>query len=296
MTAIPRRLAATTAMLLGAALLAGCGTDVKPGDRLPDSDVEEATLPGLAHVHGLGINPADDALMIATHFGLWRIEDSDEPERVGDAAHDFMGFSVTGPDRFVASGHPRGARELPPHLGLIRSTDAGTSWRSVSLLGEADFHVLRVGRTRTYGWSSTSGELMSSDDDTTWKRLGRHQLVDLVVDPTDDTRLLASHARSETTLELRRSTNGGRTWKPIRKAPQLVRLSWTSGDAVWGVEPDGDVWRSTDSGDTWTRRGELPAGVEAITASDDTWVAAAGGALHESADDGTTWSVLHRYE
>jgi hypothetical protein len=31
--------------------------------------------PGPVHVHGLGINPADDALFIATHTGLYRVDE-----------------------------------------------------------------------------------------------------------------------------------------------------------------------------------------------------------------------------
>jgi hypothetical protein len=32
-----------------------------------------ASDPGPIHVHGLGINPADDSLFIATHTGLFRV-------------------------------------------------------------------------------------------------------------------------------------------------------------------------------------------------------------------------------
>jgi hypothetical protein len=63
-------------------------------------------------------------------------------ERVGDSYQDTMGFTVVGPNRFLGSGHPA-TDDLPPLLGLIESTDAGKTWEHVSLLGEADSHVLR---------------------------------------------------------------------------------------------------------------------------------------------------------
>src|SRR5918992_2246739 len=66
-----------------------------------------ATDPGPIHVHGLGINPADGSLFIATHTGLFRVgRDSQRAVRVGDRFQDTMGFSVVGADRFLGSGHP----------------------------------------------------------------------------------------------------------------------------------------------------------------------------------------------
>ena len=65
-----------------------------------------------------------------------------------------MGFTVTGPDRFLGSGHPDGREGLPPFLGLIRSTDAGRTWERVSLLGKRDFHVLEAAGERIYGFGS----------------------------------------------------------------------------------------------------------------------------------------------
>src|SRR5687768_6438573 len=60
--------------------------------------------PGPVHVHGLGINPSDGSLFIATHTGLFRVAaDSRKAVRVGDRFQDTMGFSVAGPDRFLGS-------------------------------------------------------------------------------------------------------------------------------------------------------------------------------------------------
>jgi hypothetical protein len=138
-------------------------------------------------VHGLGVNPADGLVYAATHFGLWQLPEEGQAERVGDTGYDFMGFTVVGPDHFRASGHPTMVEDLPPLLGLIESTDGGQSWRSVSLLGEVDFHALRVAHDRVYGWSSSSGEFMVSDDGEEWDRRGTAPIFDFVVDPDDPT-------------------------------------------------------------------------------------------------------------
>lgn len=288
------RLRATILLLIASFAIVGCATNVpEAGDTLPASDVNEASLPGFSHVHGLGVNPSDGALFAATHFGLWRIA-NDKPKRVGDSAHDFMGFTVAGDDQFLASGHPQGARDLPPHLGLIESADAGGSWTSRSLMGEADFHVLRMGSERVYGWSSTSGKLAFTDDLRRWSDRGSIGLVDLAVDPANDRRIVASVAATDTTVELRASDDAGATWSKLEDAPELVRLNWTN-QWVWGVTLDGDVWRSSDVEADWDQAGSVGADVEAITADSNAWYVAAGGAIRDSRDEGDSWDVVVDY-
>lgn len=75
--------------------------------------------------------PADGALYAATHTGLFRLDGDGNVERIADRYQDTMGFTVAGPDEFLASGHPDlRDKELqvegkPPLLGLIESPDAG---------------------------------------------------------------------------------------------------------------------------------------------------------------------------
>ena len=251
-------------------------------------------IPGLAHVHGLGVSPGDDTLYAATHFGLWRIPSKGEPRRVGKYAHDLMGFSVIGADHFIASGHPNSARDLPPHLGLIESTDAGQTWESVSRMGESDFHILRSGDRRTYGWSSTSGTLAVTTDHTTWTERDGIDLVDLVIDPKDDQSILATVAVSDTELALRSSDDGGRNWNELEAPVGFVRLNWPEDGAPWGVAEDGRVF--SRDGDDWSEQGRLDGTPEAITSDATSWFAAAGGAIHRSRDDGRTWDVVVEYD
>ena len=107
-----------------------------PGFERMWSDREEGAAPlqpadsGPVHVHGLGVDPADGALFIATHTGLWRSPKGElTARRVTDNRQDTMGFSVVGPASFLGSGHPdlreAVAKQLPPHLGLIASGTRG---------------------------------------------------------------------------------------------------------------------------------------------------------------------------
>jgi hypothetical protein len=135
------------AAFVGAGVLgAGCGGEDSAGVLEGIASEDD----GPAHVHGLGINPRDGALLIATHGGLYRVAAGEqEAERVGESRQDTMGFTIVGPDHFLGSGHPdaKGFQAGdPPLLGLIESRDGGQTWRPISLRGEADFHVAPLSR------------------------------------------------------------------------------------------------------------------------------------------------------
>src|SRR3712207_486131 len=119
-----RRLAVL--LLFAAVLVAGCGSDDESTRPAGRESLVSGDRP--QHVHGLGINPADGALYSATHTGRWRAPDGEtKASRVGEHYHDLMGFTVAGPNRFLASGHPGAQADLPPLMGLQRSTDGGRS-------------------------------------------------------------------------------------------------------------------------------------------------------------------------
>ncbi len=232
----------------------------------------------------------------ATHFGLWQLPEEGQAERVGDAAYDLMGFTVVGADHFRASGHPPLLDDLPPLLGLIETTDGGESWRSLSLLGDVDFHALRVAHDRVYGWNSSDGSIMVSEDGVEWDRRSTVPIFDFVVDPDDADGVLASVSESFEDVRLVRSADGGRSWEDL-DTPPIARLAWETSDRLWGVGSDGSVWRGEDGGQRWEQVGDPVGGrPEAFLDAGDSLYVAAGGAILESADGGTTWEVRHRSE
>jgi hypothetical protein len=250
---------------------------------------------GVAHVHGLGINPADGALYVATHNGTFRIPDDGAAQRVGDSFQDTMGFTVAGPDLFLGSGHPdvAGMREgQPPLLGLIESTDAGESWRSLSLSGEVDFHGLAYAHDQVYGWDSTSGRFMVSTDRRAWDTRATLDLYGFVVDPGDRDRIVAAAPGG-----LRTSVDGGRTWSNPA-GPEAVTITAAPDGTVWTAEQGGTVQRSDDGGDTWTEAGSLPGEPQALLATGDAlWAAAhsTDGAtgIYRSTDEGRAWELRY---
>ena len=237
--------------------------------------------PGLEHVHGLGVDPADGVLYAATHFGLWRIPERGTATRVADRFQDTMGFTVVGPGTFLGSGHPdfQMDPDLPTRLGLIRSADAGESWESVSLSGAADFHVLRALRGRIVGWDAGSGHVMVSEDEgRSWQTRSTLDLRDLVVSPATPETLLAA-----TEAGVMRSDDGGRNWAPVPGAPPLTVLAWATADSLYGVSPDGVLRHSVDRGASWVVRGD----VESL------YVAVSGEGILASTDGGATFTVRY---
>jgi hypothetical protein len=268
---------------------------VLTGDEDDPSATTASGDPGVAHVHGLGVNPADGSIFVATHFGTFRLAEDGPAERAGDSFQDTMGFTVVGPDRFLGSGHPdvAGTREgLPGLLGLIESTDAGATWEPVSLLGEVDFHGLAYAHDQVYGWDSTSGRFMVSADRETWDERSAVDLYGFGVDPADP-----DHVVGAAPGGVVESTDGGRTWSATG-GPELVALSWDADAGLWGAGPAGAVWRQ--EGGEWTRTGELAGAPQALLATADALYAAVGDhdtgrtGIYASTDGGRTWDLRYR--
>ena len=282
-------MAAVVAGLGAAAVLAFVlvrGDDDGETGGLPSSLVRDE--PGPVHVHGLGVNPKDGALFIATHTGLWRTApDAVRAERVTDRMQDTMGFTVLGADRFLGSGHPDPREDLPPLLGLIESNDAGRSWRPVSLLGEADFHVLRARGRHVYGFDASRGRLLASDDGgRTWmQRRVPASLFDLAPHPRRDGFLVAATDRG-----LFASSDDGKTWR--RRSSRVGLLAWPQPERLYLVDPDGHVFASPDGGHGWSARGSIGGEPAAFTANGrDLYAALHDGTVKRSSDGGRRWTI-----
>lgn len=273
--------------------VAGCAGDEKaPAGSAAGEDATAPPGADFAHVHGLGINPRDGALLIATHTGLFRATPgSPSAKRVGDSQQDVMGFTVVGPDRFLGSGHPDPRTGGPPNLGLIRSQSAGRDWQQVSLLGETDFHVLRAAGRVVYGFDGSSGLLfVSRDGGRAWQqRTPPAPLIDLAIDPRDDERVIAA-----TPDGLFASPNGGEGWRPL-DAQRIGLLAWSSREVLYLIGGDGAVVASTDRGRSWEERGTIGGQPAAFVAdAGDLYAALADGTVTASADGGRSWTVRAR--
>ena len=288
-----RALLGLSVVLVAVAVL-GCGGDDKEDAGTPAAPRVED--PGPVHVHGLGINPKDGALFIATHTGLFRAPERGQPRRVAGRYQDTMGFTIVGPDRFLGSGHPDGREKLPPFLGLIRSDDAGNEWKPVSLLGKRDFHVLEAAGDRVYGFGTDfetrrAGFLVSLDGGRSWdERPVPEPLVALAIDPQDPERLVASGERS-----LALSSDGGRRWRAIDGPPGL--LAWTAA-GLTVIDQDGGVHSAGRPGVRPASVGNVGGPPAAFDSGPDGELYAAlhDGAIKRSTDGGRNWTVRTKPE
>lgn len=249
----------------------GRANNDEPEPRVGDDAAARADDVPLQHVHGLGVDPLQGTLYAATHAGLFRFTGHGEPEHVGDH-RDLMGFTVIGPDHFLASGHPdvAGVREgLPGHLGVLESTSGGSDWDIVALRGEADLHAMAYAEGQAYAVDATSGRFLASADLRTWETRSSSTAGSIAVDPDDDQRVVTADGS-----RLQISQDGGRTWRTLQ-GPSLVFVAWGPGSDLWGVAADGRTYLRRPADGSWQELARLPGEPQAVLADGTTMYAAA---------------------
>lgn len=277
---------AVAALVLGA--LSACGS---AGSATTSGAAVEAPASGqlpLTHIHGVGIDPADGTLLLATHDGLFQVGEGGESTRVGPVI-DLMGFAVIGPGHFVASGHPGPGVDLPQPVGLIESMDGGRTWKQVSRQGVSDFHALTVSDGGVLGYD---GSLWRSSDGKKWQQVPIPAAPAFLSASPDGAQILAT-----TQQGVLRSADGGSSWSKIDGVPLLQVVDWAeNGINLVGVDPDGLVWTSADAGATWQqgpRLGSAPQAVDVSGSGDGTRViVVTTEALLQSKDGARTFDVL----
>ena len=224
----------------------GGSANAAEGDASASPFVVPLSTP-LDHVHAAVY--LDGRLLVGTHTGVAEIDPATGAvTRRGASQDDFMGLAGTA-ERLVASGHPGAGSTLPDPLGLIRSTDAGMTWETVSLTGEIDFHALAMDGDRIAG-SATAGELLFSEDGgASWTSIAAGEATSLAwfagrLWMADGTALS--------------------TWAPGDTAPQsvpdaagVVVAAASDGSRLWVLQPDGSLLASED-GSSWSSAGSLP--------------------------------------
>lgn len=252
-----QRTGGVIAALALATAAAGCSDGAATSADTPapgESRVETGGGLPSPHVHAVAVDPADGVVLLATHDGLFRLDEG-EQQRVGPVV-DLMGFTVVGPGRYYASGHPGPGTELPQPVGLIESTDTGRTWTSVSRAGESDFHALTASRA---GVVAFDGVLRTSTDGRTWTDFeGPGDLFDVAASPDGEVLL------STTPNGPQRSTDGGATWAPVERAPLLLLVEWSGESRAVGITPEGELQSTSDQGLTWAPAGRVEGPPQAL--------------------------------
>jgi len=235
------------------------------------------------HVHNLAL--VGETVVMGTHYGLWGQEPGEAPAQISAEPFDVMGLAKS-EDTWFASGHPGTGMDAPADLGLLASVDSGSTWQSVSLSGEVDFHRLTASGEVILGQSAHDQKLLRSQDGgLTWEDLGAPPVFDISSNPVDADEVIATSEQG-----LLKSTDGGVSFQPLPGAPRLMLVSWST-DSISGVDTEGRVHRSSDAANTWQALGSVAAAPIAIAAENDRIVILAEDLIWESLDGGDSFTA-----
>ncbi len=244
-------------------------------------------VPGKANLYYMG----------STGGGVWRTKDGGQTwENISDS---FFGGSIGAVEVaqsdnnviYVGGGEKTVRGNTSYGYGMWRSVDAGKTWKHIGLKNARHIPRIRVHpKDPDLVYAAVLGDLFQSSDErgifrskdggTTWEKIlfanTDAGAVDLILDPNNPRILFAS------------------TWR-IRRTP-------------YSLESGGDgsaLWKSTDSGDTWTNisaNDGLPKGLWGIVGvsvspvnSDRVYaiIENENGGVYRSDDAGKTWRLLN---
>jgi photosystem II stability/assembly factor-like uncharacterized protein len=207
---------------------------------------------------------------MGTHEGLFQFISQNNMSPIGKDPFDVMGLDAEGSTLF-ASGHPSPGSKLPNPLGLMRSTNGGKTWKSISLLGEVDFHSLEVSGNQIYGGNATEGSLMYSKNlGKSWKKLGADKFSDIAI--LSGTPGSAVALQNGKLLKTSNSFNRTTEWKfqfPISAVE-------TIGKELFIASKD-KIYRSLDQGGTWKLFKSFKGEIADISASSKQLAVVVGG-------------------
>ena len=204
---------------------------------------------------------------------------------------------------------------------LYRSSDGGNTWSEVPTLdGISVFDIEFAPAPENTTYLGTQDSVRkSTDGGLSWVTLNlgigaNDQVFDVAIDPSDPSILWAgiADAAGFQPVNVMRSTDSGATWSnrtPPLAAPISCRgiavdpSNSNTVIAVFGGDfGGGQVWTTTDGGDSWIDRSAgLPGNPLNAVVYDGTRLLVGGGllfgsqfeGLYESPDLGVTWTPLH---
>ena len=202
---------------------------------------------------------------------------------------------------------------------LYRSSDGGNTWSEVQALDGTSVFDIEFAPDGTAYLGTQDSVRKSTDGGLSWVTLNlgigpNDQVFDVAIDPSNPSNLWTgvADASGSQPVNVMRSTDGGSTWTN-RTPPHAQPLS---GRAI-AVDPNdsntviavfggdfggGEVWVTTDGGDSWMDRSAgLPGNPLNAVVYDGTRLLVGGGllfgsqfvGLYESPDLGVTWTPLH---
>ncbi|WP_240641642.1 hypothetical protein [Nocardioides ferulae] len=125
---------------------------------------------------------------------------------------------------------------------------------------------------------------MRTEDRKSFEEISRGRLVSVAA-VDDRATLIATEGDGELVI-----IDAGTGESRELGGPIMVYLDTTPDGTLAGIDPDGVVRVSTDTGQDWREVGTIDGAPAAFTISDHGWYAATETAVYQSTDDGDTWS------
>lgn len=174
---------------------------------------------------------------------------------------------------------------------IYLSDDFGKTWK---LFNKPDIHLMNLTVTNDLVIGDDYGVEYISKDLITWKRVYQAKTLDPVTGYAINGTLFFSSKQ-----DIIATKDDGNTWQTVLSGTDKLDLSFITGyqDKILlaGYHKSGDVFKSTDSGQTWTKisanLADTPL-VDVACVNENTFVIASENHLYITYDGGTNWQLL----
>ena len=254
------------------------------------------------HIHGLGIDPTDRRILyIATHGDFYQSVNGGPPVKVDEQRADYMAFNAppnTGMPLY-ASGHP----STGGNMGLVKSTDGGKTWQTVTTILEppVDFHAMAVTKSNPnmiIGFDSAGRGLFKTvDAGLNWQKLDPPDYISaLAISPTDPDVIFAGTGKG-----IYQSNDGASTWMQLEQYKGLLvfALIFDENGTLYASTDQFGLSRSTDSGQSWNKVSTPNLTIMSITTDVQNKILYVAGyspdgfqEVYRSLDDGNSWELI----
>ena len=241
------------------------------------------SLGSVSHIHHVKV--VGNKVHVLTHEGLYELVGKNDMKLVGKEKIDVMGFASLG-NILIASGHPAVGSKMPNPIGVMKSLDGGSTWKSVSLSGKVDFHYLEGAGSDLYGVDAQTGKLMySADSGVSWKTLGANTFTDIAVSPE-----MSGMAVAIKDSQLLFTENAFKSTTTIKSTLTMSQIEWRK-SGLYGLSGS-SLYKSTNSGKTWTKQSTFKAAPGILSVSDQFILVTVGSDIYTSKNEGKSFRKI----
>ena len=238
------------------------------------------SLGSISHIHNVRV--LGQKILLGTHEGLYILNGENDITKASPENFDVMGLSIDG-SRIYASGHPGAGSKLPNPVGLLLSTNAGKSWKKVSLQGKVDFHLLESSGAELYGADSQSGDLLYSKDfGRTWSNQGKNTFSEIAINPVKKREALAIRDGA-----LIWSKDSFKSEQTLPSKSKFTQIEWNK--RLLLASSGEKLLFSADQGRSWKTRFTFDGAIGTIAQSSELIVIITGSKVWKSADGGKSF-------